>query len=167
MTNEQAQSAVLHAIPILATPDLDEADAKARLKAQGHSVALATQLWVLVPEALARPVLKELGMVAFASHFDVQNRHGETVQVPTAQVPVFVAALALGERVFAFGYREPLTKAAYQTIDGRSASLDAANRMLNGGGSLQGASEQSLSLLGLLHEDLWLEEAAESQKTRT
>ncbi len=154
MTDEQAQSAVLQAIPILATPDLDEADAKARLMALGHSAALATQLWVLVPEALARPVLKNLGMVAFASHFAVQNRHGETVQVPTDQVPVFVAALAPGERVFAFGYREPLTKAAYQTIAGRSASLDAANRVLNAGGNLQGASEDRLSLIGLHLEDL-------------
>ena len=154
MTDEQAQSAVLQAIPILATPDLDEAEAVARLMALGHSAALARQLWVLVPEALARPVLKELGMVAFASHFEVQNRHGETVQVPTAQVPVFVAALALGERVFAFGYREPLTQAAYQTIDGRSAGLDAANRVLNGGGNLQGAAEERLTLIGLYLEDL-------------
>ena len=154
MTDEQAQSAVLQAIPILATPDLDEADAVARLMALGHSAALATQLWVLVPEALARPVLKELGMTGFASHFEVQNRHGQTVQVPTDQVPVFGAALALGERVFAFGYREPLTQAAYQTIAGRSAGLDAANRVLNGGGNLQGAAEERLTLIGLYLEDL-------------
>ena len=166
MTDEQAQSAVLQAIPILATPDSDEADAVARLMALGHSAALATQLWVLVPEALARPLLKNFGMVAFASHFEVQNRHGQTVQVPTNQVPVFVAALALGERVFAFGHREPLTKAAYQTIAGRSAGLDGANRVLNAGGNLQGATEQSLSLLGLLHEDLLLDEATAPKKAR-
>ena len=40
MTDEQAQSAVLQAIPILATPDLNEADAVARLMALGHPAAL-------------------------------------------------------------------------------------------------------------------------------
>ena len=40
MTDEQAQSAVLQAIPILATLDLDEADTVVRLMTLGHSAAL-------------------------------------------------------------------------------------------------------------------------------
>ena len=40
MVHEQAQSAVLQAIPILATLDLDEADTVVRLMTLGQSAAL-------------------------------------------------------------------------------------------------------------------------------
>ena len=154
MSPQQATQFVLQAIPILAQPGISNDEAIAQLQALGHSAVRATKLCVLVPEALAWPVLKQLGMKGFPTHFDVINRAGDTVQLPVSGQSLFGAALVLGEAVFEKGWWPPLRREAYEAVAGRSAGIDGANRVFNAGGNLQDAEYASLALDGLVAEDM-------------
>lgn len=149
-SHAQALQAVLHALPVLAGP-LDDEQAQAALRQQGYSARDAERLVLLVPSALAWIVCERLGATGFPDHFVIHTPTGQTHTQPVVAEHYFTAALTLAHEVFTHGWRPDVSQDTYQAVAARSAEMDAANRILEQGGSLQGASLAPLQLH--LHHD--------------
>lgn len=126
---------------------LEEEPWEAELRKAGYSEVEARLLVSVVPEAFAVPVWERLGGSAPRT-IVVNRRSGGHVMVALAEWPVFAEALALARAKFQTGPRD-----AYQRVAGRSAAMEVANRILQGGGDLKGTTSAPV-LLGPYAEDL-------------
>ena len=143
------RDSLLRAVEILAAePDTDEQ--VPRLQAAGFSASEALLLAEVLPEAFAIPVLKDLGVSCVSEVASAQTRRGRWVKVVLSESPVFAAALALAREHRASGV---LSQSAYRAIAGRSSLIAAANKALNAGSSLEGATVE-VAFMGSKAEDL-------------
>lgn len=97
-----------------------------------------------IPEAFGLVLIAHLGKPVMPTRFCARNAKGVDLLFPFSCEPIFVAALPLAQKIFHGGPRF-----IFQNVSFRSATLDAANKMLNAGISLDGAVISCPVLLGI------------------
>lgn len=73
----------------------DDRALAAALVSAGFTARDAGILVALVPLALSRPILEQLGVSHFADTVSAKNRANEWVQFPLSSQPIYVTALGL------------------------------------------------------------------------
>ena len=143
---------VLEAVKVLSSEaNLDDAQLVEELKKGGFSAREAGLLVALVPTAFGRPLLEKLGVTEFAPSVSVPKRAGGWVDLPLAQFPIFTTALSVAKEHWRSGTFE---RRAYESIALRSAEVNAANRALNDGVDIKGATVASALVGPPFAEDL-------------
>jgi len=136
----EPSNAVLTVVNILAgSPTMDELELVAALEREGFSHVQAEKLCAFVPSAFAWALLKRMGLQSFPSYYTALDRAGREVQLPLDREPYFTAALQLASETLENGWNPVITRQNFECIISRSAELNAANKLLNSGGSLASA----------------------------
>jgi len=140
---------VLLAAKIFASePDPDQQVQK--LQAAGFTEDEAAVLTGVLPEAFAIPALMALGVTQVSELASAQTKSGREVEVALNDIPIFVAALALAHEHRTSGV---FPHEVYKTIAEQSALIDAANKALNAGESIEGATV-AIAFIGATAEAL-------------
>jgi|SRR5436190_5151582 len=130
------RDAVLRAVEVLAA-EPDALEHIPQLRSAGFSASEAEVLAVVLPEAFAIPVLEELGVSSVSDMASAKTQRGRWVKVALSENPIFVAALALAREHRMSGV---LASGTYRAVAEHSSLVDAANKALNAGDSLKGAT---------------------------
>ena len=117
--------------------EINSDHAIARLEEMGFSKTESEVFRNAVPEAFAVPVLEDLGVSSIDDTASARNVLNKWVSVKLADIPIFVQALELAREHRAVGV---ISQEAFVTIARSSALVDTANKALNDGTSLDGAS---------------------------
>ncbi|MCE4057230.1 hypothetical protein [Pseudomonas sp. Au-Pse12] len=150
LDHTRAHQGVLDTLELMAGhPEASEDEIVQQLQERGYSAIAAEKLNAFVPSALAWIVLKRLGVEHLPNHFIALDEAGEEVRIPVSSQHYFTAALTLAYNTFENGWSEVLPRATYKVVADRSAEMDAANKVLNAGESLQGTTLGALHLLRL------------------
>ncbi|MBV6289408.1 hypothetical protein [Pseudomonas aegrilactucae] len=148
-----ALAGVMDALPLLAD-DLDEDDVAAALQQQGYSRRDAEKLTMFVPSAFSWVVLKRLGLESLPSHFTAYDQDDNAVRIPVAGQHYFTAALTLAYNTFENGWSTAVPRHTFECVAGRSSEMNAANKVLDKEGSLEGAEINTVELFRLSAEEL-------------
>lgn len=138
-------------------PDMSDNEVEAALIAEGVGSVDARLLTLLIPCALAYPMLRQLGVTGFPGVYGVRTRRGRWVYLPLTGEHYFTAALAWADELFALAPADrPLTAEAWNAVAGRSAEMDCVNNMLRDHGpeGLRGAVMSPPMLCGLTAEEI-------------
>ena len=128
---------LLNAATVMArSGSVDDATLCAALNKEGFSNSDAILLVAFMPMAFARPVLEEMG-VSFVEEVSVPTRNGGWSQVPLADQPIYVEALAIAREHRLKGLIE---NEVFKVLALRSAELNAASNALNAGKDIKGAT---------------------------
>jgi hypothetical protein len=130
---------------IAASPGITEGGLSSLLQSKGYSAVHAEKLSVFVPSAFACAMLHKMG-IPLAQHYVALSHDGKEVSLPVAQERYFTAALGLAHDALENGWSPALPRKAFEHIISRSAEMGAANKALNQGIPLAGASLQPLSV---------------------
>jgi hypothetical protein len=156
--HELALARVLRVVDLItARPDIREDEVVAALVAEGVGPVDARLLALLVPCALAHPMLRRLGVTGFPGYYAVRRRSGRLVYLPLAGEHYFTAALAWAEAAFDQDPADrPLSLEAWNAVAGRSAEMDCVNNMLasHGEEGLRGAVFSPIVLGGITAEEI-------------
>ncbi|WP_421935575.1 hypothetical protein [Phenylobacterium sp.] len=123
-------------IIVTAASDTDEALAS-RLVEAGFSEGSAYRLVAFLPDGLARPFLRELGVSTFAKAASVRDTDDRWFEVQLADQPEYLAAIQLGE---AHLRAEAMDHDLYKALISSTATLSAADKAIAAGHDLKGAS---------------------------
>lgn len=148
-----ALAGVMDALPLLAD-DLDEDDVAAALQHQGYSRRDAEKLTMFVPSAFSWVVLKRLGLKSLPNHFTAYDEGDNAVKIPVAGQHYFTAALTLAYDTFENGWSTAVPRHTFECVAGRSSEMNAANKVLDKEGSLEGAEINTVELFRLSAEEL-------------
>ena len=107
-------------------------------------------LVALTPMAFSRPILEELGVNHFVDSVSAKNKHDQWVQVPLASLPIYAIALKMAREHRRTGV---LDNRIFKALALRSAELNAADKALNAGVNIKGATAATC-LVALRVEDL-------------
>src|SRR5262249_12705685 len=105
---------------------------------------MARRLIDWIPEAFGLVLAAHIGKLEFSNTFSAKNRWGNWVTIEVSREPIFAAA---AKHVIAMLHSGP--RDAYRTIAERSALLDAVNKALNAGDSIEGARWSGPALNGI------------------
>ncbi|WP_242166500.1 hypothetical protein [Lysobacter sp. M15] len=108
---------------------------------------LARRVIDWLPEAFGMVLVSHMGAVTLPTTFMAQNSSGSWVEVPFSKDPVFGNALKLAQSMYHHGPREVFSALAL-----RSSAVDAVNRTLNAGDSIDGAVLSPPTMLGIAAE---------------
>jgi hypothetical protein len=122
------------------SPAKSEPEIVEQLIAMGHSSVHAEKLNAFVPSAFAWALLKRMGVSGFPNHYIALANDGREEQLQLAQEHLFTAALHLAYETLENGWTESFSRQTFETVISRSAEMSAANKALNSGESLAGAS---------------------------
>jgi len=142
---------------ITGRPDARDDEVEAALVGEGVEPVDARLLTLLVPSALAHPMLRQLGVTGLPGEYGVRTRSGRWAYLPLAGEHYFTAALAWAEGMFALPPADrPLSVEAWNAVAGRSAEMDCVNNMLatHGPEGLRGAVVSPPMLGGLTAEEI-------------
>ena len=104
-----------------ATPVTDPTALPTALTAAGFSQFECDSLIALFPIPFGRIILRNSGLVDFASTLQAQTKDGAWVSIALTSQPIYNASLALADDCFA--KRVHISAIAYQSICARSAEL--------------------------------------------
>lgn len=124
------------------------------LQKKGYSRIEAEKLNVFVPSAFSWPIIKKLEIDSLPDHFIAMSIDGAEVRIEVGSQHYFTAALVLAFSTIENGWNAIVSRKAYETVAGRSAEMDAVNKVLDAGGSLRGATLSPLVLERLSAEEL-------------
>ncbi len=148
--HQSAHQAVVEALQVMgAHPEASEDEIVQMLQARGYSAIVAEKLNAFVPSALSWPLLKRLGVETFVGHFIAYDDNDQEVQIPVSSQHYFTAALMLAYNTLEDGWSEELPHSTFVSVTQHSAEMNAANKLLNQGGSLEGGTIGPLQLLRL------------------
>ncbi|MGB4811442.1 MAG: hypothetical protein WBP13_03030 [Methylophilaceae bacterium] len=155
LDHSSATQRVVVAISAMANnATISEDDLVALLQTMGYSRIAAEKLNAFVPSAFAWPLMKKLGLESLPNHFVALSKDGSEVQIPIGSQHYFTAALTLAYSTLENGWSSTVPRKTYEIVAGRSAEMDATNKVLNKGGSLDGANWSPLILHRLKAEEL-------------
>ena len=151
--HEAALKAVLDVVDILqAQPSVSDDDVVRSLRIRGYSLNEAERLNALIPSAFSWVQLRRMGMSEFPNTYLAYDRSGSEIPIPVATDHYFTAALHLAYEALENGWSEVLSRSAFEAVLTRSAAMNAANRALNDGASIEGAQLQPLRIRRLVLE---------------
>ena len=154
MDHAMALAGVMDAVRrMAANANISEDDLVELLVLDGYDRISAEKLNVFVPCAFSWPLLKRLGLAAFPDHFIARDACGTEVKIPVEDQHYFTAALALAFSVFENGWTDSVPRSTYELVVGRSAEMDAINRVCAEGGTLEGATLHPVQLGRLTAEE--------------
>jgi len=129
----------------------DDRELATALVSAGFTVRDAEVLVALVPLALSRPILEQLGVSHFADTVSAKNKADEWVHFPLSSQPIYVTALGLArEQWRGVGI---IDKEVYKNLAQRCSTIDAVSNLLKAGASAKGAAVAT-ALVSLKAEDL-------------
>jgi hypothetical protein len=136
----EAERNVLATVAVMAAhPGASDQEIVQHLVAQGLNELRAEMMASFVPLGLGRALIARLGAnppVTMAEHALVQDLENGVVQeIPLAAVAEYVAARRLGEEAFVTGI---IPRGPFRAASCRSSELNALNKALNAGKSLDG-----------------------------
>ncbi|SFX89499.1 hypothetical protein SAMN03097694_3612 [Janthinobacterium lividum] len=138
---------IYQAVKILgAQPDADDA-VEAQVRALVQDDLTVRRLADVVPEAFGLVLASHLPgaeNMTLPNTFCAQDEDGEWVEFPLRREPIFVVAADIAQHTFHNGPR-----ALLQNLANRSSLLEAINKALDAGGSLDGTTLGPPSFFGL------------------
>jgi hypothetical protein len=96
---------------------------------------LAQRLVEWIPEIFGFVLVSHIGKMNLAKTFSAKSTRGDWVEIPLDAEPICKAAAPIAIAMFHSGPRE-----AFRNIAERSAIVDATNKALNDGKSIEGAT---------------------------
>lgn len=132
------------AIAILGSDDIAETEVDARIGELVHDPMLAQRLVSWIPETFGLVLVLHLGKLQLPKTFSAKSSDGAWVQIELEAEPIFRNTLPLAIAMFHSGPQN-----AFRHIATRSAVLNAANNLLNAGGSIDGAALSGPALIGI------------------
>lgn len=105
---------------------------------------MARRLIDWIPEAFGVVLVAHIGKVDFTNTFSAKDHRGNWVTIEISREPIFAAALKHATTMFHSGPKD-----VYRSIAERSCILDAVNKALNAGESIDGACMSGPALLGI------------------
>lgn len=132
------------AIEILGSESTDEDAIEAQVEALVGDPMLARRLVSWIPEAFGIVLVSHLGKVNLPKTFSAKSAAGKWVRLDLDAEPIFRGTLPLAAAMFKSGPRE-----TFRNIATRSSALDAANNLLNAGGSIDGATLAGPALIDI------------------
>jgi hypothetical protein len=129
---------------IIGSEDITVDDIETRVVVLVQDPMLARRLIDWIPEAFGIVLISHMATVTLPLTFSAKNKRGDWVQFDLKVEPIFQRATLLAMQIFHEGPRE-----SFSNIARRSALLDAANRALNHGDSLDGAVLSGPALIGI------------------
>lgn len=122
--------------------DASDDDVVNRLALLGYSASDAGRLNAFLPSACAWALLGRMGVASFPHQYIALSESGADVNVPSAHEHYFTAALTLAFETLEGGWDQRLSRQEFEAVIARSTEMSAANKPLNAGESLDGASAQ-------------------------
>ena len=132
----------------------DDGALAAALVSAGFTMRDAKVLVALVPLALSRPILEQLGVSHFVENVSAKNEADEWLEFPLSSQPIYVTALGLAREQWRGAGL--IDKEVYKGLAERCSTLNAMSNLLNAGASARGAT-LATALVCLRAEDLGAE----------
>lgn len=129
---------------IIGSEDFDDEAIESRVAALVQDPMLARRLIDWVPEAFGIVLISHMAKVTLPLTFSVKNKRGKWIELDLKLEPIFESATRLAMHKFHEGPRS-----TFSNVVRRSALLDAANRALNDGETLEGATLSGPALIGI------------------
>lgn len=129
---------------IIGSEDFDDEAIESRVAALVQDPMLARRLIDWVPEAFGIVLISHMTKVTLPLTFSVKNKRGKWIELDLKLEPIFESATRLAMHKFHEGPRS-----TFSNVVRRSALLDAANRALNDGETLEGATLSGPALIGI------------------
>ena len=143
---------LLEAIAVMGrTTGSDDRALAAELVSAGFTTRDAEVLVALVPLALSRPILEQLGVSHFVDTISAKNKADEWIQFPLTSQRIYVTALGLAREQWRGA--GVIDKEVYKNLAQRCSTIDAVSNLLNAGASAKGATVAT-ALASLKAEDL-------------
>jgi hypothetical protein len=121
-------------VEILGTPGISADTIEAQVAALVTDQMEARRLIDWIPEAFGTVWVAHLGKIVLPTTFGARNAKGEVRLFPYSCEPIFTQALQLAQETYHHG-----SSARFRNVALRSSIANAANNLLNAGGSLDGA----------------------------
>lgn len=129
---------------IVGAEGFNDEQLEARLVAFVRDPMLARRLMDWLPEAFGMVLVSHMDTVSLPTTFSAKNNRGDWVEFDLTVEPIFASAIRLATHMLHNGPRDTFSNIAL-----RSAMVEAANRALNAGESLKGASLSGPALTGI------------------
>jgi hypothetical protein len=114
----------------------------------------ARMIYYFLPITFGWALLKKMGVEKFPSTFKLLDKKNNEVEFNVSEQNMFMGSLTLAFNTFEYGYTEKVTQEVVTELINRSAEVDAANRALNAGSEIKGASLQSTLIHSIRAEEL-------------
>lgn len=131
-------------IAIIGADGISDEEVEARVLALAKEPMLARRLIDWVPEAFGIVFVPHLAEVKLPTTFSVKSNRGEWVEFKFQVEPIFPIAVRIGMDMFHSGSRN-----TFKNVVLRSAMIDAVNKALNQGDSIDGATLSGPALIGI------------------
>jgi hypothetical protein len=132
------------AIAVLGSDGIAESEIEARVADFASDEISARRLIDWIPEAFAAILIPHVGNVNLPKTFTAKAKYGKWLEFEFTREPVFVNSLSI-----AMGMYHSDSRNAFANIVKRSAMVDAVNKALNAGDSIDGASLSGPALIGI------------------
>ena len=126
---------VERAIAIIGADGISEDDIEARVLPLADNAMLARRLIDWPPEAFGLVLIPHMAEVTLPTRFSARSARGEWLEFDFSAEPVFVHAVSIAMRMYHEGPR-----ATFRNVASRSSTMDAVNRALNAGETIDGAT---------------------------
>lgn len=97
-------------------------------------------LYYFLPITFGWALLKKMGVENFPSTFNLLDKHNNEVEFRVSEQNLFMGSLTLAFKTIEYGYTDKISKAVVAELIHRSAEVNAANKALNSGAEIKGAS---------------------------
>jgi hypothetical protein len=114
----------------------------------------ARKIYYFLPITFGWVLLKKMGVQNFPSTFKVLNKNNKEVEFNVSGQDIFMGSLTLAFNIFEHGYTEIITQEVVTELINRSSEVDAANRALNAGSEIKGATLQATLIHSIKAEEL-------------
>jgi hypothetical protein len=121
-------------------PNTSDEDVVDALIIKGYAKLDATKLCLFVPSAFAWATLKLMGVESFPSVYIRVDEEERESEVPVSDEHYFTAALHVAVDVTQQGWTSQIDRPFFEAVISRSAEMDAANKALNSGEAIIGAT---------------------------
>jgi hypothetical protein len=129
---------------ILGTDGISDEEIESKIFALAQDFMLARRLIDWLPEAFGIVFIPHMAKVNVPTTFSAKSKDGRWIEFKFGVEPIFEGAVRLGMEMYHCGHR-----GTFRNIVSRSSTLDAVNRALNQGDSIEGATLSGPVLIGV------------------
>ena len=133
-----------HVVAIIGSDGMKEDEMEAGVVELVADSTMARRLIDWIPEVFGLVLVSHIGKVNLPKTFTAKASNGRWLEISLEAEPIFGATLPIAMAMFHSGPRN-----VFRNIAERSAVLSAANRLLNAGSSIEGATLSGPALIGI------------------
>jgi hypothetical protein len=137
-------SELSESIAIIGTDGITDSELEARIFVITNDSMLSRRLIDWLPEIFGLVLISHMANVTLPRTFSAKTRRGQWIELDLKLEPIFEPALVLAQQMYHDGPNK-----IFKCIAIRSAVVSAANRALNSGHDLDGATLSGPALVGI------------------